>query len=154
MMNVILEILGFSLKEIWNYTTRTMINETHNHAIVQEDGKVLHRKGATESLKGQLGVIPGNMRDGVYVVEGLGNETYLNSSSHGAGRKGSRKWAKNKIKLEQFKEEMKGIVANVRKNTIDESPGAYKDINEVIAAQEGIVINVVDYIKPIINVKG
>ncbi len=131
-----------------------MINETHNHAIV--DGtKVLHRKGATSSLNGQLGVIPANMRDGVYVVKGLGNEEFLSSSSHGAGRRGSRKWAKTQITLDEFGDMMSdaGVMSMVTKGTLDESPIAYKDIGEVMRLQENVVIESIDYIQPIINIK-
>jgi tRNA-splicing ligase RtcB len=149
----ILETVGFNFSE-QNELQNNMINENHNHAIVQKDNKVLHRKGATSSLKGQLGVIPGNMRDGVYVVSGLENEKYLNSSSHGAGRKGSRTWAKKHLSLDKFEKDMEGIVAKVQKNTLDECPDAYKDINYVIKAQDGIVIDVINHIKPIINIKG
>lgn len=131
----------------------SLINENHNHAIVTEDG-VLHRKGATPAAKDQLGVIPANMRDGVYITKGLGNEEYLGSASHGAGRVYSRKKAKEEIPLDLFQESMEGIVAKVEQSTVDESPFAYKDIDTVIDYQEGVVINVIDKIKPLINVKG
>ncbi len=149
MIKVILDMFDLSHNLLFK-----MINENHNHAIVQKDNKVLHRKGATSSLKGQLGVIPGNMRDGVYVVKGLGNEEYLNSSSHGAGRKGSRKWAKESLSLDKFKKDMNGIISKVQESTLDESPDAYKNIDDIIKAQDGIVIDVINYIQPIINIKG
>jgi len=132
---------------------KNMINENHNHAVVRDDG-VLHRKGATPAEKDTLGVIPGTMKSGVYITKGLGNEEYLSSASHGAGRKFSRTKAKKMIKLSDHEHWMKGIVAKVTKSTIDESHGAYKNLATVVSKQEGIVIDVVDYIKPIINVKG
>ncbi len=153
MMDELLNILGFSESEK-RVLFKGMINENHNHAVLQADNRVLHRKGATESLNNQLGVIPGNMRDGVYIVKGLGNENYLSSSSHGAGRKGSRTWAKKSIPMERFEKSMKGIIAKVGKSTLDESPDAYKNVDDVIKAQEGIVIDVINHIKPVINVKG
>ena len=94
------------------------------------------------------------MKTGVYVTEGLGNEEYLNSSSHGAGRTMSRKKAKKSITLTRFKKEMAGIVAKVDNSTKDESPYAYKNLNKIIEEQEGIVIKTIDYCKPLINVKG
>jgi tRNA-splicing ligase RtcB len=130
-----------------------VINENHNHAAVCDAG-ILHRKGATPAEKGQLGVIPGSMKTGVYVTEGLGNWEFLNSASHGAGRKMSRKAAKNKISLEKFASQMEGIIANVSDATLDEAPDAYKDLNYVINAQEGIVVKLVNFVDPIINVKG
>jgi len=126
-----------------------MINENHNHAVLK-DGLVLHRKGATPADKNQLGVIPGNMRDGVYITEGLGNEEYLSSASHGAGRKYSRSKAKQKLDMDIFKKQMHGIICVCDENILDECPDAYKKIENVIKMQEGIVVKVIDYSKPLI----
>tara|TARA_Y100000034_G_scaffold137002_1_gene218240 strand:+ start:775 stop:2727 length:1953 start_codon:yes stop_codon:yes gene_type:complete len=131
-----------------------MINENHNHAEILKDYGIIHRKGATPANKGQLGVIPGNMRDGVYITRGLGNHEFLSSASHGAGRVFSRKKAKQLLELEDFKESMEGITALVQNSTIDESPFVYKDINKVIGYQEGKVVDVIDHITPVINIKG
>lgn len=152
MMEDTLKILGFNSFIIQNYI-KDMIDESHNHIVIKQDG-VLHRKGATPAEKGVLGVIPGTMKSGVYVTKGLGNKEYLCSASHGAGRKMSRTKAKSKINLKDHKHWMNGIVAKVDKSTIDESHGAYKNLATVVSKQEGIVIDVVDYIKPLINVKG
>lgn len=132
--------------------TNNMINENHNHAIVTDDG-VLHRKGATPAEEGQLGVIPGNMRDGVFITKGLGNKEYLSSASHGAGRKMSRSEAFKKVDFERFKEQMKGVVAKVNLRVLDEAPDAYKDINFVIDKQDGVVVDILDHITSLINVK-
>jgi len=151
MMKSVANLMGFR----WtNKLKDTLINENHNHAIVTEDG-ILHRKGATPADKDQLGVIPANMRDGVYVTKGLGNKEFLSSASHGAGRVYSRRKAKEEIPLELFEQTMKenNIIAKVERSTLDESPFAYKDIDTVIGYQEGIVLNVIDKIKPIINIK-
>lgn len=147
-MKSILNIFG----EDWNKFKDGMINKTHNHAEITEDG-VLHRKGATSSYKDELGIIPGNMRDGAWVVRGLGNDEYLNSSSHGAGRIMSRTKAKQLTSMDKFIKSMDGIVAKIHKKTLDESPYAYKDIETVISRQEGVVIDVIDIAKPIINIK-
>lgn len=153
MMKSVLSILGYNSHEINTLINHHMVNENHNHAIV--DGNiVLHRKGATPADKGQIGIIPGNMKAGVYVTEGLGNEEYLSSASHGAGRKMSRKKAKDAIKMDRFRNQMNGIVAKVTHATKDEAPDAYKDLHKVIKDQEGVVIKTIDFIKPLINVKG
>lgn len=131
----------------------TLINENHNHALLVEGG-VLHRKGATAAEAGQMGVIPGNMRDGVYVTRGLGNGDFLASASHGAGRVMSRKKAKSVISLDEFKLTMNGIAADVGRHTLDEAPAAYKDLNEVIEPQRGVVVDIVDHVRPLVNVKG
>ena len=128
------------------------VNKNHNHAIY-EKGYFIHRKGATPAKKGERGIIPGNMRDGSFLVEGKGNPKFLNSSSHGAGRKLSRKDAKKKYTMRQFRDSMKGIVGNISEKTLDELPMAYKDIFRIMESQKDSV-RVVSYIKPIINWKG
>lgn len=132
-----------------------LINENHNHAVVTKDG-ILHRKGATPAEAGQLGIIPGNMRDGTYITRGLGNKEYLSSASHGAGRVLGRKAAKRTFSVDDFKEMMKdsNVYANICESTIDECPDAYKSLNEVIKYQDGIVIDIVDKLNPLIVIKG
>lgn len=129
-----------------------LINRNHNHAEIK-DGKVIHRKGATHAEEGMMGVIPGNMRDGSFIVVGKGNPDSLYSSSHGAGRVLGRKAAKRDLKLEDFQETMKGIAAKVDDDTLDESPFAYKNIFDVMDLQKELV-NVVTHITPIVNIKG
>jgi tRNA-splicing ligase RtcB len=129
------------------------INRNHNHADYDEVSKEwIHRKGATHAEVGMRGVIPGNMRDGSFVVIGKGNTDSLNSSSHGAGRVMSRKKARANVDLEDFKASMQGITGTVDENTLDESPFAYKDIFEVMKLQDELV-DVVEHIKVLINVK-
>jgi len=130
-----------------------MINENHNHAVVIPDG-VLHRKGATPADEGQLGVIPANMKQGVWITEGLGNEEFLSSASHGAGRKMSRGAAKRKFDLDSHQRQMKGITCNVDNGTRDEDPRSYKDINRVMELQEEIVVRTIDHLTPLIVAKG
>lgn len=153
MMREVLSLLGYNDHESGTLIDHHMVNENHNHAVL-EGTHVLHRKGATPADKGQVGIIPGSMKTGVYITEGLGNEEYLSSASHGAGRKMSRKKAKEFVTLSKFKQQMHGIVAKVDKSTRDEAPDAYKNLHDVIKEQEGIVINTTDYAKPLINVKG
>lgn len=146
----VLDALEVVLKEKINFEIWT--NKNHNHAL-EEEGFFIHRKGATPAQKGERGVIPGNMRDGSYLVEGLGNEAFLNSSSHGAGRKMSRHQARKEISLNQFKESMKGITATLNEQVIDEAPDAYKNISDVMDAQKDSV-KIIAHIRPIINWKG
>ena len=127
-------------------------NKNHNHAILEEDF-IVHRKGATPAKKGELGIIPGNMRDGSFLVEGLGSEEFLESSSHGAGRVYSRIQAKKQISIKEFKDSMKGICGTVSFETLDEAPQAYKDINSVMEVQKSSV-KIIKHLRPIINWKG
>ncbi len=145
-VEILSEILGESLKyEIW-------VNKNHNHAVY-EDGYLIHRKGATPAKKNERGIIPGNMRDGSFLVEGKGNSKFLNSSSHGAGRSISRKGAKKKYTLEDFKKSMRGIKGTISNRTIDELPMAYKNFFKVMDAQKESV-KTIKHLKPIINWKG
>lgn len=129
-----------------------IVSSCHNMLEETEDG-VIHRKGACKSVAGKLGVVAGNMRDGVYIVRGLENEGWLNSHSHGAGRTISRKKAKSEVDMQVFKEEMRGVVARVDDKTQDEAPYCYKNIKNVLELQQDM-IEVVTNIRPIINVKG
>ena len=128
-----------------------MINRNHNHAESYEE-MWIHRKGATQARKGMRGVVPGNMRDGSFIVEGLGNPDSLWSSSHGAGRTLGRKKAKRELSLDEFKGTMKGIKAKVSASTLDESPFAYKNIFQVMEKQKSM-IQILHHIRPIINIK-
>lgn len=129
-----------------------LINRNHNH-VVERDGLMIHRKGATHAEENMAGVIPGNMRDGSFIVCGKGNPDSLYSSSHGAGRVLGRKAAKKTLNMDDFKSEMEGVVALVEEKTLDESPFAYKNIFDVMQLQSELV-DVVAHVKPIINIKG
>jgi len=147
-------VVGASSRELW--TKGALINRNHNHATLREvDGRQawIHRKGATHAEEGMDGVIPGNMRDGSFIVRGKGNPESLYSSSHGAGRVLSRAQAKKTVNLGDFEETMQGIAARVSESTIDESPFVYKDVFEVMAMQKDLV-EVVHHVRPLVNVKG
>lgn len=144
------------------------INRNHNHAELK-DGLWIHRKGATHAEDGMMGVIPGNMEDGAFIVRGKGNPDSLYSSSHGAGRVRGRKEAKEgrtnpdtgKVELEplnveDFEKRVKelDIVAKVGYSTVDESKKAYKSIFDVMEVQEQAgLVEIVHHIKPLINIK-
>lgn len=130
----------------------SLINRNHNHAE-RKDGLWIHRKGATHAEKGMMGVIPGNMRDGSFIVKGKGCEDSLCSSSHGAGRVMGRKVAKETLSYDEFVSSMDGITARKGENLLDESPMAYKNIFDVMDLQKDLV-EVIHHIKPIINIKG
>jgi tRNA-splicing ligase RtcB len=149
MGNQIIEILEQVLEH--DVDVVEVINRNHNHAELK-DGLWIHRKGATHAEDGMKGVIPGNMKDGSFIVVGKGNEDGLCSSSHGAGRLFSRTKAKAVLDIHKFKTEMSDITAKVNKSTLDESSGAYKDIHMVMDNQEDLV-DVVAHIVPVINIK-
>lgn len=130
----------------------SLINRNHNHAEFK-DGMWIHRKGATHAEKGMGGVIPGNMKDGSFIVEGLGNPDSLCSSSHGAGRAMGRKEAEKSITMSSFKKSMEGIQAKVCDGTLDEACFAYKDIYKVMELQ-GNLVKILHHVRPLINIKG
>jgi tRNA-splicing ligase RtcB len=111
------------------------------------------RKGAVRARKGDLGIIPGSMGTGSFIVKGLGNKDSFCSCSHGAGRVMSRGEAKKRISIDDHKLAMKGIEARLDKDVLDESPGAYKDINKVMDAQSDLV-EVLYRLRQVVNIKG
>jgi tRNA-splicing ligase RtcB len=122
-----------------------IINIAHNYAIFENHfGKnvIVHRKGATQAKKGQIGIIPGSQGSKSYIVKGKGNPESFYSCSHGAGRKLGRKEAIRTLSLEEQKKIMdsKGIIHSIESiKDLDEAPGAYKDIETVIRNQEDLV---------------
>ncbi len=100
---------------------------------------IVHRKGATPAGPGVYGVIPGSMGDAGYVVAGRGNVESLNSASHGAGRAMSRKQAKETITKTERDKYLRARNITLLGGGIDESPQAYKQIDDVMGAQEDLV---------------
>ena len=110
------------------------------------------RKGAVDAWSGLL-IIPMNMRDGSLLCKGLGNPDWLYSAPHGAGRLMSRKQAFDTLKMQDFTDTMSDIYStSVCPETIDESPMAYKPMQEIID-QIGDTVEIIDIIKPIYNFK-
>ena len=125
--------------------------ETIHNYISFEDNIV--RKGAISAKKGERVLIPMNMRDGCIIGIGKGNEDWNCSAPHGAGRIMSRAKARENIKMEDFESSMEGIyTTSVSKETIDESPFAYKPMQEIIDCI-GDTIEIEKIIKPIYNFK-
>ena len=111
------------------------------------------RKGSISAQKGEKVIIPMNMRDGSLICIGKGNEDWNFSAPHGAGRLMSRSEAKENISMKDFKESMKNVFStSVNKSTIDESPFAYKPMDEIIQNVQDTV-EIIDIIKPIYNFK-
>ncbi len=119
------------------------VENHHNFAWREEleDGTpvIVHRKGATPAGVGVLGIIPGSMADAGYVVRGRGVAESLNSASHGAGRKMGRKAAIKALTHRQRDKYLQDRGVTLIGGGLDEAPQAYKDIEEVIAAQSDLV---------------
>ena len=123
---------------------------THNYIDFKQR---MMRKGAVASIAGEKLVIPFNMRDGLILCYGKSNPEWNYSAPHGAGRLMSRAMAKELIDMNEYEESMKGIYStSVQRDTIDESPMAYKDSMEILEAINDTV-DVICFIKPVINMK-
>ncbi|GAB2839552.1 RtcB family protein [Actinocorallia aurea] len=128
----------------------------HNYVAEEEyDGVevIVTRKGAIRAGRGDLGIIPGSMATGTYIVRGLGNDAAFNSASHGAGRKMSRNQARKRFTVADLEEQTKGVECRKDSGVIDEIPGAYKDLESVMAAQSDLV-EVVAHLRQLICIKG
>lgn len=111
------------------------------------------RKGAISALPGQLGIIPGSMGTKSYVVAGRGNADSMNSASHGAGRRMGRGAAKRAFTVEDVAKQTAGVECRKDAGIIDEIPGAYKDVDEVMRNQRDLVA-VVHTLHAVLCVKG
>lgn len=134
--------VGFCIESVHNYITGSWIF----------DGMI--RKGAISADEGNHVVIPLNMRDGILLGCGKGNEDWNYSAPHGAGRSMSRAGARKAITLEAFRQSMEGIHSTtVSEETVDEAPMAYKPAEEIIELIKPTVA-VYSRLKPIWNFKG
>jgi tRNA-splicing ligase RtcB (3'-phosphate/5'-hydroxy nucleic acid ligase) len=129
----------------------TYVDPTTGTSVSQE--LWVTRKGATSAREGQLGVIPGSMGTGSFVVRGLGNPLSWHSCSHGAGRLRSRTASFAQIRQEDFEQVMAGIVCETAPELRDEAPQAYKDITAVMGHQADLVAPL-RRLLPLVNVKG
>ncbi|GMV96247.1 MAG: RtcB family protein [Phycisphaerae bacterium] len=118
------------------------VENHHNFAWRERhDGRevIVHRKGATPAGAGVLGIIPGSMASFGYLVEGKGEPSSLNSAAHGAGRRMSRKAARESLEWSKVNRQLKARGVTLISAGLDEAPSVYKDIEEVMAAQADLV---------------
>ncbi len=150
-------ILNKFFQEIKPFNYEPAINIAHNYASMENHFKenvLVHRKGATLAREGTIGIIPGSMGTSSYIVKGLGNKDSFESCSHGAGRRMGRKEAIRSLNLEEEQKKMEGIIGAPRnQNDLEEAPGAYKQISEVMANQSDLVEILVE-LKPLAVIKG
>ncbi|MCP3801628.1 RtcB family protein [Allokutzneria sp. A3M-2-11 16] len=129
----------------------------HHNYVAEEthfgEEVLVTRKGAIRAGHGDLGIIPGSMGTGSYIVRGLGNPESFCSASHGAGRRMSRNAARKRFTAEDLAEQTRGVECRKDSGVVDEIPGAYKNINEVIANQKDLV-EVVAKLRQVVCVKG
>ena len=142
MVDVIMTGMGFTAVEAF----------TTIHNYIDTDAMIL-RKGSVSARAGEKLLIPINMRDGSLICVGKGNQDWNCSAPHGAGRLMSRRAAFNVLSMEEFKREMEGIYTTcVLPDTLDESPMAYKSMDEIVD-QIGPTAEIVERIRPVYNFK-
>ncbi len=115
---------------------------------------IVHRKGATPAAAGALGIIPGSMASPAFVVRGKGEPSSLDSASHGAGRKMSRQEAKRRFKWSDLETLLKERGVTLLSAGLDEVPMAYKDIEEVMAAQRDLVETLARFDPKLVKMSG
>lgn len=129
----------------------------HHNYVSEEvhfgEDLIVTRKGAISAKLGQLGIIPGSMGARSFIVSGLGNEESFCSASHGAGRRLSRTKAKKTFTLADLAEQTKGVECRKDDGVLDEIPGAYKDIEQVMRNQADLV-KVKAELRQVLCVKG
>jgi tRNA-splicing ligase RtcB len=154
MMRLVVEALKRELPPF--QTDGEAINCHHNYVAQEEhfgERLFITRKGAISAREGELGIIPGSMGAKSYIVRGLGNPESMCSCSHGAGRRMSRTEAKRRFNRRDLEEQTAGVECRKDGGVIDEIPGAYKDIDEVMTNQSDLV-EVVHTLKQVVCIKG
>ena len=142
MAEILLERTGIAAGEAFH--------TIHNYIDTEE---MILRKGAIAAHAGEKVLIPINMRDGSVLAVGKGNAEWNYSAPHGAGRIMSRKAAKDRLSLEEYRETMKGIyTTSVNEATLDEAPMAYKSLDDIIDVIRDSV-DIIDVMKPVYNFK-
>lgn len=144
------EIIGNMLLNECGLKGGSAFHTVHNYIDTKE---MILRKGAISAHRGELVLIPINMRDGSIIARGIGNPEWNFSAPHGAGRVLSRSQAKNILSLEEFRAAMQGIyTTSVSAATLDESPMAYKSIHDITDVINDSV-DIIDVLKPVYNFK-
>jgi len=154
MLELILEALHRHLPAF--EVTDEAINCHHNYVQQEKhfgERVYVTRKGAISARAGELGIIPGSMGARSYIVRGKGNAESFHSCAHGAGRRMSRTEAKRRYSRADLIAQTQGVECRKDKGVLDEIPGAYKDIDQVMADQTDLV-DVVHTLKQVVCVKG
>ncbi|GAA3739798.1 RtcB family protein [Salinactinospora qingdaonensis] len=128
----------------------------HNYVAEETYGDtdvLVTRKGAIRAGRGDVGIIPGSMATGTYIVRGVGNEASFNSASHGAGRRMSRSKARKTFTEADLVAQTQGVECRTDAGVVDEIPAAYKDLSQVMDAQRDLV-EVVAHLRQVVCVKG
>ncbi len=143
--------------EVPQFGAETQVINCHHNYVAREkhfgENVLITRKGAVRAAVGDMGIIPGSMGTRSYIVRGKGNPESFNSCSHGAGRAMSRGEAKRRFSVEDHIRMTEGVECRKDRDVIDETPAAYKSIDDVMAAQADLM-EIVHTLKQVVCVKG
>ena len=154
MMDLVLDALRRHLPAF--EVTNEAVNCHHNYVERERhygEEVWVTRKGAIRARAGELGIIPGSMGARSYIVRGRGSAESFDSCAHGAGRRMSRTQAERRFSVADLETQTEGVICRKDQGVLDEIPGAYKDIDEVMANQADLV-EVVHTLKQVVCVKG
>jgi tRNA-splicing ligase RtcB len=149
MILAVVDAVNSVVPELNRYSDSEIINTHHNYASIENhfgENVLVTRKGAIRAREGDVGIIPGSMGARSYIVEGLGSPNSFHSCSHGAGRAMSRNEAKRRFSVEDHAKATEGVECDKTRDTLDETPAAYKDIDAVIEAEK-------DLVRPIVQLR-
>jgi tRNA-splicing ligase RtcB len=150
-------VLGALARHLPSFAADEEVVNCHHNYVEREthwgEDLWVTRKGAIRARAGELGIIPGSMGARSYIVRGRGCAETFDSCAHGAGRRMSRAQAKKRFTIEDLAAQTEGVVCRKDRGVLDEIPGAYKDIDEVMRNQDDLV-EVVHTLKQILCVKG
>lgn len=150
------EIVRQRFSEVFGQEDNRLIVDVPHNIVLQEDLGNVHRKGATPAYENQMLLIPGSMGHDSYLLNGLGNEKWLKSASHGAGRSISRNKMTFKGKKDANFLGLDGIecITLKEERKIEEAPAAYKEIGEVIQSQvEEKTVEIIAVVSPLTTFK-
>jgi tRNA-splicing ligase RtcB (3'-phosphate/5'-hydroxy nucleic acid ligase) len=136
------EVIHRKLTKAIGATVLATVENHHNFAWKEQlngEEVMVHRKGATPAAAGVMGIIPGSMTAPGFLVRGKGDASAINSASHGAGRQMSRTQAIKNVSKAQLRDILQEKGVTLIGGGLDEAPMAYKDIHQVMAAQQGLV---------------
>ena len=150
-------VLAALTRHLPPFTVTTEAVNCHHNYVAREhhfDADVwVTRKGAIRAREGDLGIVPGSMGTRSYIVRGKGNPESFCSSAHGAGRRMSRTEAEKQFTQADLVQQTAGVICRKDKRIVDEIPGAYKDIDQVMANQSDLT-EILHTLKQVVCVKG
>jgi tRNA-splicing ligase RtcB len=154
---MMLHLLSEVMRAFWPRIAFEPPISCHHNYVAEEvhfgDELLVTRKGAIRAGRGDIGIIPGSMGTKSYIVRGLGNPQSFESASHGAGRRMSRGEARKRFTVRDLKDQTAGVECRKDPGVIDETPKAYKNIDNVMKQQTDLV-EIVAELKQIVCVKG